>query len=552
MGLEVHVEHCKYVATPSKENGTREMRCRECSIKTSSDQHAKEEEALCFTCGLLALSGRVQEADVYQADVRSEPLKVQNAEEDGRGGLGLPLMEVEGDTRKDDLSGHGQEIPLTNAASRIAEEGLAGGQVGATPKFSSSERAGATGEELGLHTGTKLEEKLGVGEGNVENLRESGIGLEVREPPAVHTLSERQSSDAGVDTEKQGSGQSPKAPSLPTPEQLLAQSCEQPLPSPAPEANVPQRDGMCVHCKGKPVFNKKESLCKSCAHAKWRYGWEEFPPGWKPGDRLKGIEKKARDVEGKRPSSPSKRPEKGVSKLDLERDRVLTQGWRSITKRERTTGRILKTGRTPSWTKFGREAGHFPWDKPDLDSMHGGGKGVLAALLAAEGSGHMLDRKLADSLSRKGLSPRLLPSEAPTADYEDLAEKRSGIEILQAAANQERAREQGLPGARSANFSRALPRLEMVNKEEEEALERVRIMSPEALQQTAYPNEPASLVVRIRPLNKFGCMNVRWLQLLVMICPYVHFRVGCANRVWLIAPSVQSLPRLCFRGRLSK
>lgn len=84
---------------------------------------------------------------------------------------------------------------------------------------------------------------------------------------------------------------------------------------------------------------------------------------------------------------------------------------------------------------------------PGISLLSGGGKGVLAALLAAEGSAHLLDRKLADSLSRKDLSPKLPPEAANP-------EKHSGIDILREAANQERAREQGVPGGGGRRRSR--------------------------------------------------------------------------------------------------
>ena len=481
MGLEVHSEP-SFRAEARPGNGTLESRCRECSITTSSEQHAEGGDSLCFTCGLFALTERGD--GCFEEHLGSEPLKASTTLESRPGGAGQPVggsgvVSDEKPLGENVVSGPG-EVNAGVGGAKTGGGSTAQRQVVATPNLASSEGAGgAEFEKLGLQAGGAPDVKLGV-EAGVRDYSAGGIGrkeedlLAVSEPNATERPASQNPSAEIPATERADThvAPSPKAQSFPAPAPLRPESTQAAL---------------CVHCKEKPVFNKKESLCKSCAHAKWRYGWEEFPPGWKPGDRLKGIEKKTRGVavesEGRRPTSPGKRG--SLAKLEQERERVLAQGWRSVAKRERTTVRSLRAGANPSWTRYGEE--HFPWDKPSL----GGGKGVLAALLAAEGSAHLLDRKLADSLSRKDLSPKL-PPEAVNS------EKHSGIDILREAANQERARERGAPGGRTATFSKGLPRLETENTEEEEVLETMRVMSPAALQQTAYPNEPASLVVSLQ------------------------------------------------------
>ncbi|GAQ91451.1 hypothetical protein KFL_007880020 [Klebsormidium nitens] len=467
MGLEVHSEP-SFRAEARTGNGTLESRCRECSITTSAEQHAEGGDSLCFTCGLFALTERGE--GCFEEHVGSEPLKTLNTLENKAGG-------VSGSEGVSDERAGGENVVSGPGEANAGVSGAGAGgdftaqrHAVATPNFNSSERAGgAEFEKLGLQAGGAPDAKLGV-EAGVESHSAGGIRGKAG---VLLTVS-------GVDPTERPASQNPSAEIPATDREDVAPSPKaQSFPSPAPQSH----GALCVHCKGKPVFNKKESLCKSCAHAKWRYGWEEFPQGWKPGDRLKGIEKKMRggavENENRRPTSPGKRG--SLSRLEQERERVLAEGWKSVAKRERTTVRSLRAGANPSWTRYGEE--HFPWDKPSL----GGGKGVLAALLAAEGSAHLLDRKLADSLSRKDLSPKV-PPEAMNS------EKHSGIDILREAANQERAREQGAPGGRTAIFSKGLPRLETENTEEEEVLETMRIMSPATLQQTVYPNEPASLV----------------------------------------------------------
>lgn len=471
MGLEVHSEP-GFRAEARIGNGTLESRCRECSITTSAEQHAEGGDRLCFTCGLFALTERGD--GCFEEHVGSEPLKVSNTLVNGPGVTGQPVdrsVVVSPEKLGGDIvvSGTG-EGNAGASGPKTGGESTAQRQAVATPNSGSSDRGGAESEKLGLEAGGAPDVKLGV-EAGLENPsaggigRKGGVSLAVSGPDPNERLASQNPSAEVLANDRADAhvAGSPKAQSFSSPESQAA---------------------LCVHCKGKPVFNKKESLCKSCAHAKWRYGWEEFPQGWKPGDRLKGIEKKTRggpvEIEGRRPTSPGKRG--SLVKLEQERERVLAQGWKSVAKRERTTVRSLRAGANPSWTRYGEE--HFPWDKPSL----GGGKGVLAALLAAEGSAHLLDRKLADSLSRKDLSPKLPPEAVDP-------EKHSGIDILREAANQERVREQRVPGGRTATFSKGLPRLETENTDEEEALETMRVMRPAALQQTAYPNEPASLVV---------------------------------------------------------